>query len=61
LKHKVEFDPLDWDDISDEAKELITLMLEKDPSKRISIVDSLSHRWFKNAGSGRSNLDSKII
>lgn len=53
LKQKVEFDPQDWDDISSEAKELITLMLEKDPTRRIGIVDCLAHTWFKNASSGR--------
>ena len=35
LKSRLEFDPVDWDHISPEAKDLVTRMLEKDASKRI--------------------------
>jgi calcium-dependent protein kinase len=36
-----------WDDVSQEVKELVHLMLEKDPQKRISANDALQHPWFK--------------
>jgi serine/threonine protein kinase len=42
----LEFDPEDWTEISDEVKNLITLMLQKEPKNRISIVDALNHPWF---------------
>jgi serine/threonine protein kinase len=32
--------------VSDEAKDLVTRMLEKDPTKRISAEEALAHRWF---------------
>jgi calcium-dependent protein kinase len=47
LQQKLEFDPEDWTIISDEAKELISLMLNKEPSKRISVIQCLEHPWFK--------------
>ena len=40
LKTPLQFDPQDWDKVSKEAKELITMMLEKDPSKRISALEA---------------------
>ena len=36
LKSKLEFDDADWGSISDEAKDLVSKMLCKDASKRIS-------------------------
>ena len=46
LKSKLEFDPADWDTVSDEAKDLVSKMLNKDPKKRLSAEDCLSHEWF---------------
>ena len=40
LKTPLQFDPQDWDKVSKEAKELITMMLEKDPAKRISALEA---------------------
>ena len=37
-----------WSKISKEAIDLIQKMLEKDPQKRISAKEALSHDWFKN-------------
>jgi serine/threonine protein kinase len=34
--------------VSKNAKELLTRMLDKDPYKRISADDALSHPWFKD-------------
>jgi len=47
LQQKLEFDPEDWTDISAEAKDLITKMLEKEPAKRITAIDALNHKWFE--------------
>lgn len=46
LQQKLEFDPEDWTIISDEAKDLIAMMLHKEPTKRISVVACLEHPWF---------------
>jgi serine/threonine protein kinase len=51
----LEFDPEDWTVISDEAKDLITKMLVKDPSQRISVVACLEHPWFEKVKSIRNN------
>ncbi|EAR94959.1 kinase domain protein (macronuclear) [Tetrahymena thermophila SB210] len=37
----------EWDTISDEAKDLINKMLEKNPEKRPSAQELLNHVWFK--------------
>lgn len=34
-----------WKDISDEAMDLVTLLLQVDPEKRISAAEGLQHRW----------------
>lgn len=35
-----------WKTISEEAKDLIKLMLEKEPDNRISVKSALEHKWF---------------
>ena len=58
LKSKLEFDPADWDTVSDEAKDLVSKMLNKDPKKRLSAEDCLSHEWFQiNHTEHTSSLD----
>jgi len=47
VKQELEFDPIDWDSVSAEAKDLVSKMLTKDPSKRISAEDCAKHSWFK--------------
>lgn len=41
------FDPVDWKDISEEAKDLIIRMLDKDPKTRITAHQCLEHPWMK--------------
>jgi calcium-dependent protein kinase len=43
---KFVFPEEEWDNISDEAKDLITKILEFDPSKRFSASDCLNHIWL---------------
>lgn len=38
----------DWEDISEDAKDLIRNLLTKDINKRFSAQEALNHRWFKN-------------
>ncbi|XP_021340424.1 calcium/calmodulin-dependent protein kinase type IV-like [Mizuhopecten yessoensis] len=47
LKADYKFDSPWWDDISDNAKDFISKMLQKDPSKRITEVQALNHPWTK--------------
>ncbi|XP_069138830.1 calcium/calmodulin-dependent protein kinase type IV-like [Argopecten irradians] len=45
LKADYHFDSPWWDDISENAKDFIRLMLQKDPSKRITEDEALRHPW----------------
>ena len=44
---KVKFNDDCWRNVSDEAKELIELLLQKDPTNRIRASKALEHPWFK--------------
>lgn len=46
---KYSFDSAVWKKVSLSAKNLISKMLQKDPKKRLSIDEILSHEWFKCA------------
>lgn len=47
MKVKYEFHPKYWGHISDDAKDLISRLLLKDPKKRLTAVQALEHPWFK--------------
>lgn len=47
LKQELKFDPEHWRDISNDAKHLISLMLDKNPQTRITAEQCLQHNWFK--------------
>ena len=38
-----------WNEVSEEAKDLIVKMLIKDPEHRISAIDAVNHQWFAEA------------
>jgi calcium-dependent protein kinase len=40
-------DEPEWDDISEDAKDLVKKMLEYDPQKRTSAADAIQHKWIK--------------
>jgi len=44
---KLELNPEEWSSISDDAKQLVTALLEKDASKRLSAAEALNHVWMK--------------
>ena len=48
LSGKFEFDILDFNGVSDAAKDLISKCLKYDPRKRITIQDALNHRFFND-------------
>jgi serine/threonine protein kinase len=50
-----EFEDEEWNDISDSAKDLISHMLEKDPSQRWDMETCLSHPWIQNKDENSDN------
>lgn len=51
LKGKYTLDEPEWDEVSDEAKDLVRKLLTFDPEKRTSAADALQHPWFKKFAS----------
>ena len=48
VKHReLQFDESVWDTISSEAKDLITHLLDRNPSSRYSAEEVLNHRWIR--------------
>lgn len=45
---------MEWDFISDEAIDLVTKLLEKDPQKRFTAEQVLEHPWMKNPIASRA-------
>lgn len=60
-KGKYYFDFNDWKNISDEAKELIKLMLTYDYNKRITAKDALNSAWIKKYADNINKSDTKIL
>lgn len=53
----VPFPPQYWQNLTQEAKDLVKKMLEKDPKNRLSAAKALEHPWFKmNNGNNLQNL-----
>lgn len=46
LKQQLQFDPADWNTVSNSAKDLVSKMLHKDPTKRLTAEQCLQHPWF---------------
>ena len=44
---KFEFDPEDWQDVSDDAKDLVSKLLVLNPDERITASEAVRHRWLK--------------
>lgn len=47
-KEPPKFISTEWENVSNEAKNLVSQMLEKDPSKRMKIKDLLLNQWIVN-------------
>lgn len=63
-KGKYTLDEPEWDDVSEEAIDLVRKCLTYDPEKRISASDALDHSWFKKFAKGHKvekALASKAI
>ena len=49
----------EWDDITNEAKELIKLMLRKNPNERWDAEQCLKHKWFKILEDSEKNKNAQ--
>lgn len=47
-----DFPSPEWDNISTEAKDFITQLLQKDPAARMSATQSINHGWFDTPPGG---------
>lgn len=48
---ELSFESPEWENISDDAKDLIKKLLEKDPDKRLKAKDAFLHPWIQNGHS----------
>lgn len=55
---KEDFTDPGWDDVSDDAKDFLMEMLQKDPKKRANATELLNNRWIKKASTELKNLQS---
>lgn len=46
LNKKLEFDLPCWKDYSAECKDILVRLLDKDPSQRINLKNTMNHKWF---------------
>jgi len=58
---KYDFDDSVWDDISDSAKDLIRNLLVKDPSKRFTAQQCLTHPWITGKAKTKPSLKMKKV
>lgn len=47
-----DFPSPEWDNISVQAKDFITQLLQKDPAARMSATQSINHAWFDTPSGG---------
>lgn len=58
-KAKYSFDPRYWNNISEEAKDLIKNLLVVDPSKRLTAEQALAHPWMASFQKGKREKTQK--
>ncbi|KAE9613589.1 putative protein kinase CAMK-CDPK family [Lupinus albus] len=61
LKADPSFDEPPWPTLSREAKDFVKRLLNKDPRKRISAAQALSHPWIRNYNNVKVPLDILIF
>ncbi|XP_061922334.1 calcium/calmodulin-dependent protein kinase type 1D isoform X2 [Entelurus aequoreus] len=60
LKADYEFDAPYWDDISHSAKDFISNLMEKDPSKRFTCEQALRHPWISGDTALCKNIHESV-
>jgi calcium-dependent protein kinase len=58
LTTKVQFNQEEWQNISDDAKDLIQKLLTKNYKNRLSAVEALQHPWIQNIDNQKINFIS---
>ncbi|XP_028765864.1 CDPK-related kinase 5 [Neltuma alba] len=61
LKADPSFDEAPWPSLSLEAKDFVKRLLNKDPRKRLSAAQALSHPWIRNYNNVKVPLDILIF
>ncbi|XP_068641069.1 CDPK-related kinase 5-like isoform X2 [Aristolochia californica] len=61
LKADPSFDEAPWPSLSTEAKDFVKRLLNKDPRKRMSAAQALSHPWIRNYNDVKVPLDILIF
>ena len=57
-KGEFDFDGEEWDEISNDAKDLIKKLIVK-PEKRLTAEEALKHRWVRNLT--KKSVDKKLL
>lgn len=52
LKQPLEFPSAEWSHIDEDAIDLISKLLEKDPKKRATPQEALNHKWLNDESVG---------
>ncbi|KAK6237601.1 hypothetical protein QUC31_003070 [Theobroma cacao] len=61
LKADPSFDEAPWPSLSSEARDFVKRLLNKDPRKRLTAAQALSHPWIKNYSDVKVPLDVLIF
>ncbi|KAJ9562261.1 hypothetical protein OSB04_007421 [Centaurea solstitialis] len=61
LKADPSFDEVPWPTLSSEAKDFVKRLLNKDPRKRMTAAQGLSHPWIRNSVEVKVPLDISIL
>ncbi|KAH9695686.1 CDPK-related kinase 5 [Citrus sinensis] len=61
LKADPSFDDGSWPSLSSDAKDFVKLLLNKDPRKRMTAAQALSHPWIRNYNNVKVPLDISIL
>lgn len=61
LKADPSFDEPPWPSLSSEAKDFVKRLLNKDPRKRMTASQALSHPWIRNTNEVKVPLDISIL
>ncbi|XP_027105902.1 CDPK-related kinase 5-like [Coffea arabica] len=61
LKADPSFDEAPWPSLSSEAKDFVKRLLNKDPRKRMTAAQALSHPWIRNYNGVKAPIDILVL
>lgn len=61
LTKRLRFEGFVWEKISEDCKDLIRKLLEKDPKKRLTATEALNHKWFNSLQNQLIHTKSNMI